>query len=224
MRVDQKALSKIAKLQVAGVAQEDICDVMGLTAEQLTEATASADFKSLSSRMLVEQVEQDELLNGGWDTVESLALTAVVKNLQLMPDPKYALAAAQVANKAQRRSSVSPKLITPQNGKRFSIRLEQIFVNGLRGGLTPPEGDGALTLRTARIEPRKQQDFLPLNKVEEILTHEPEPLPAHLNGAEAAPGSTTVSQNTLDEVTAPEHNSGPVAQRFVFAGEFDSDE
>jgi hypothetical protein len=211
---DQKIMDKIAKLHIAGVRDEDICDVMGMEPEVLESVFLHAEFKRLLGRLTIEKLEQDELLNGGWDTVEALAVNAVIKNLSLMPDPKYALAAAQVANKAQRRSSVAPKLITPQNGQRFQIRLEQIFVNGMQGGLITDAATPALNLRPAKAEPRKQQDFLPLNKVEELLTV-PEPaLPAPEPGT-----SRTISSAILAEVRAPD-----VLERFVYDGEFDAPE
>ena len=160
--------SRIAKMEAMGVANGDIARATGLSAGRITQIQSNDEYKLILTEASADNLERNIMMNKGWDSVEEQSLAIVVENLVSVPDPDYALKAAALANKAQRRNAGN-RTLEPGRGNFAVINLNASFVEKVNrlfeeGGGENGGDDG----RTLEL-PKKDSDFLPPNAVEKLL-------------------------------------------------------
>lgn len=143
--MNPQILEKLARLQVMGVADEEMCQIAGVAKDVLDGVFATSEFLEIAARIKGEQYVQMEQVNRGWDAVEEFAVAKVMETLSGgFADPDYALRAAVLANKANRRGKNglgvhqnAPLVIQP--GLQSVIQLHVNLVNKLQQNLEVTE-------------------------------------------------------------------------------------
>lgn len=155
----------ISNLLFQGASLEDIGRVVGLAAADIKDLQDNnAEFQAIQSEILREKHESDTTRDQGWDRLEETALANVLETMQWNKDPEFALKAAMIANRANRRTArpANQALQAPANaGSRAVISLNLAFIQRLQSGALQP--------RTLEMVPNKQSDVLSPTTVENAL-------------------------------------------------------
>ena len=166
------AQTKLANMVALGIAEEDICDILGCSMAEYYETLKAPGIAELIRREKEGRFRAFSDLNDGWNTVEEMGVAAVVQVLQTNPDPSFALAAATHANKMRRRDPMRTgcenertgnETIQPQAGNTVVVQLNQDFVQKLE-----KRGDAPLKALNGGGLP-KEVDTLPLPEAEKML-------------------------------------------------------
>lgn len=116
-----------------GVPHSQVAAATGLSEVEISEVSESPDFQQVLAEKASAQHTKYATLNDGWDMMENLSMNTVLTHLQMSPDPDFALKAAVMANKAQRRGQYNPGNVIPgQAGVRAVINLSANFINQLQ--------------------------------------------------------------------------------------------
>lgn len=124
-------LEKIAKMELFGVSQKQIAETSGLTDGRISQIINSDEYKVIKGELETTYIENNQTLNEGWDQLEALALNQLVEVLQWSQDADFALKAAAMANRANRRGN-SNQPLDGRVGVRAVIHLQQVFVERLQ--------------------------------------------------------------------------------------------
>lgn len=127
-------LEKLAKLAYDGASTKSISQCFNVEESQILEIIETDEYKKQLSVITVENLEQAQLLDKGWEGVESFAVSRVLNELQHNPDPDFALKAAQVANKAIRRNGTMRQNtpIQVNNNLQAVINIQPAFAKTLQ--------------------------------------------------------------------------------------------
>lgn len=158
----QLAIERVAKMDHAGVSQDQIATACNIDAVKLMELMETPKYKEALATIAAETFDKMDVLNGGWDMVENLAMNKVVDHLQKVPDADYALKAAALANKAVRRGKHenSPIGIQPNNQAIINVSLQ--FADKLQQNFQ------VQTKQVADLK-KKDNNFLPPKSVQNLL-------------------------------------------------------
>ena len=126
-----RSYEKLAKMVLMGVPYEQIGEVFGISKGRVSQITATDEYSQIAARVGVEEFEKFDTLNKGWDAVESLSVAQIVQSLQTSHDPDFALRAATLANKAQRRGAYNRPIGIPSTERTVRLTLNQNFVTKL---------------------------------------------------------------------------------------------
>lgn len=133
----EKYYDKVASMLAVEVPHAQIAAVTGLSEAEIGELVNNDSIKTLIQENALASYNKYETLNEGWDMMENLGMNGVLAHLQMNPDPDFALKAATLANKAQRRGQHKPGNVIPgQAGVRAVINLSANFINQLQQNLT----------------------------------------------------------------------------------------
>lgn len=171
--VDVATRARAGSLAAHGLTDVAIADVLLLSLEQVKSCRESEEFKVKYAEVAKEQIDRQIDLAEGWDAVEEKAVQAVLESLQYNRDPKYALAAANVANKAERRKQIrdtAPAIDASKAAGGTNIivlKLNQNFITSQRGDESAKIID--VTPIDKSLIPRKQVDLPTPKAVEEFL-------------------------------------------------------
>lgn len=124
--VDAITRARIGSLSAHGVPDLQIADILFLTSEQVVACKFSEEFKKKYAEVAEDQIQKQIDLAEGWDAVETKGLEQVLTTLDYNRDPKFALAAATMANKALRRKNQAgnaPVIDASQTGRNNIIVL-----------------------------------------------------------------------------------------------------
>lgn len=161
--IKDEIFTRIAKLKGMEVPEHQIAAAVGLDEEKLAVILASEKYKAKFSELQLGKYDRHETLNEGWDTVEDDALATVLTYLKTTNDPEYALKAAAMANKAQRRGAHANVPINGGVQAAAVIQLNAVFVKKLqmlRGG----QPDGALINGNG-----KRVDAMDVSRVQKLM-------------------------------------------------------
>ena len=162
--MEHAKLEKLTKLIHYGAALDEICAIVGGSQEQVQTLIESAEVQNKLAELKLNAIETSETRNTGWDAVEEQALAQVLEKLQSVPDPDYALKAAMIANKAQRRNAMHENTpIQPQVNMQTVINLHPRFVRQVQ-----KQGFEINADEKPQIA-RKMQNFLQANRVQKLL-------------------------------------------------------
>lgn len=156
-------LGKIAKMDFAGVPERQIAAACNIPVAKLLALQETGKYQTTLAEVASESFEKLDVLNGGWDMVENLAMNKVVEHLQKVPDPDYALKAVVAANKAVRRGRHSNDPISVQPGQQAIINVSLSFADKLQQAFT-------INSSAAKELKKKDDNFLPPKAVNELLT------------------------------------------------------
>ena len=169
MSLNAAKLEKIARMALFDVPEAQIAKAVGL--EDIADYIESQEYKDVLARISTEYFEQNQQLNDGWNSVEALALTAVIDNLTWSKDPDFALRAAGMANKANRRGDVTQQPINGQAGARAVFHLTQNFIQKLQNFGDENKGvvNGNADLGIENKPAHKDTDYMVPEKVEKLF-------------------------------------------------------
>jgi hypothetical protein len=164
-------LTRIAKLKSMEISNTQIAAAVGLDEPQLELVLASPAYKEKFSALQLEKYESHDMMNSGWDAIEEEAAGTVLAYLRERPDPEYALKAAAMANKAQRRGSHANVPIMGGVTAAAVINLNAVFVNKLQTMREQPAGRtfeaGGEGKRVDALDIKSVQDLMK-SDVEEV--------------------------------------------------------
>lgn len=134
MSVEQvkEAFTRIAKMEHAGVSQDQIAQAFNLDVASLAEVQATDRYREELASIAAEAFDRVDVMDEGWDVVENLAMNKVAEHLHHAADPDYALKAAMVANKAVRRSKHVNEAIGVQPNTQAVIHVNMQFADKLQ--------------------------------------------------------------------------------------------
>lgn len=158
----QDAINRIAKMDFAGVPEKQIAAACNITIAKLIELQKTEKYKSELADIGLASFEKVDVLNGGWDMVENLAMNKVVAHLQNGVDPDFALKAATLANRAVRRGRNTNAPITVQPGQQAVINVSLSFAEKLQQAFI-------VNPQVAKELKKKDDNFLPPKAVNELL-------------------------------------------------------
>lgn len=159
----QEAIDRIAKMDFAGVSENQIAAACNISVGKLSELQETEKYKISLANIASESFEKADVLNGGWDMVENLAMNKVVDHLQRLPDPDYALKAAALANKAVRRGQHGNNPIAVQPGQQAIINVSLSFADKLQQAFV-------INPQAPKQLKKKDNNFLPPKAVNALLT------------------------------------------------------
>ncbi len=173
---DRQQLVKIAKMAMFEVPQVQIARAVGLTEGRISQILITDDYRDVLAELSTDYFEQNQTLNDGWDTLEANSLKCLMDNLKWNNDPDFALRAAGVANKANRRGSAANRTIDGQAGARAIFHLTANFIEKCQqnfGTVVNANGEtnGQLNLKKPNEEApeQKDSDFMVPEKVEKLF-------------------------------------------------------
>lgn len=161
----REKLDKIARMRLHEVPLSEIAAIVGISESRISQICATEQYQEIYSKLAYEIVEQYNTLNDGWDSVEALALDCVVKHLEWQKDPDFALRAATMANRANRRGRFNNVPLQGRTDVRAVINLSAKFVQKFEQHFTPQPN----VPRNLNGNPDKKIDMLP-RKASDVLT------------------------------------------------------
>lgn len=167
--VDVEIARKAGVLAAFGLQERDIVDALLLSHEQMVAAKGMPEYKESYSRQLSQRAQRAVDLEEGWDTVEERAVAVVLETLAHQRDPKFALHAAYIANKAVRRNPamVGRVIDASKVGNTIQITLNKTFINN------SVNGEGATVNiqqnSSPKVLPKRNADVLSPMQVSKLL-------------------------------------------------------
>lgn len=169
-------LEKIARMVLYDVPHTQIALAVGVSESRVTQIIETDDFKNTMQSIASERFEQDSSINTGWDHLEAVALKNVLEKMQWNADPEFALKAAMMANKAQRRGQFNNRPLDGRDGVRAVINLTAAFIDQLNQSTVNvgKNGNSAPVLEMSRENgpdspEQKKQDFLPPERLDDLF-------------------------------------------------------
>lgn len=159
---------KLARMELHGVPRKQTAAAMGLSESRISQIIELVEYQSAAEVIAAENFEEQQMINKGWDGIEALGITRVVRALQNDPEPEFALRAAVFANKAARRGGFAQNPISQSAGIRTVINLNSTFVDKLQQNFEIKKDKTSVL-----IEKQKGSDFLGAKAVQELLQKKP---------------------------------------------------
>lgn len=158
----QTALERVAAMKSQGIADDQIANACGIELDVLLKIYEKQAFKDQLAKLSSEAFDKHTTLNEGWDIVENLGMNKVIEHLQKMPDPEFALRAAAMANKAQRRGRHNNNPINAIPNGQVTIHLQANFADKMASNFSISE-------RKPEEVKQKDNNFLPPKSVQQLL-------------------------------------------------------
>lgn len=154
VEVDEATAMRAAALAAYGCSDEEVCQTLIITKEQLFVAKSLDAYKQQFADKAQERLAQQIDISTGWDGVEQKAVAKVLSALGHTEDPNYALAAARVANQARRRVGMdNARTIDPSKvGQIMHIRLNQKFVTNVQNNGINVQEKSERTIEHKRVD------------------------------------------------------------------------
>lgn len=160
----EKLVNQFAELRTNGAPKQVIMDALGLTEDDFSKLSSREEIKEAVTKAEVERAKTSAVFDTNWDTVEDLALKSVARELQINPDPEFALRAAAVANKAVRRRREDAKLAA-QNSLSYGTQVNTNNIAILNLSKNFIQQLQAETTESARRQISIQRDSLAVQKL-----------------------------------------------------------
>ncbi len=156
---------KIARLMLCDVEQAKIGEIVGLTQPRISQIKSDPRFQAIFAECAAESEKDENIYNKGWDAIEELGMAKVIDRLRYTHDPEFALKAATLANKANRRglNGNAPVISAVDAGARVIVQLNQTFVERVQ------EMDVSKDAIPVGATVKKQSDMLEPARVEKLL-------------------------------------------------------
>lgn len=158
----QEAIDRIAKMDFAGVPEKQIATACNISTVKLAELQKTEGYRVALATIASESFENMDIVNGGWNMVENLAVNKVAEHLNKVVDPDFALKAAAYANKAIRRGRHSNEPIAIQPGQQAVINVSLLFAEKLQQAFT------VNSYATKKLK-KKDDNFLSPKAVDALL-------------------------------------------------------
>lgn len=172
----QKMVQQFAELRLNGAPKQVIMDALGLTEDDYSKLASREEVKEAVAQSEISRAKTSQVFDTNWDTVEDLALKAVAMELQINPDPDYALRAAAVANKAVRRRR-EDMLVAAKAGQIYQqvntnniaiLNLPKVFMQQLAVE-TPQSATKQIELQRESTSIQKMHDSVDVSIVKDAF-------------------------------------------------------
>jgi hypothetical protein len=168
--VQRDHYERIARMHLMEVPLKQIAAVCNLSESRISQIIESDEnYAGVQSEIAASVIESQGILNQSWDMVESLGVNAVFEALRHNPDPDFALRAAAIANRANRRGG-NQAIPVGQAGVRAVITLNATFAERLQQNFQVNTGS------MAELPEKKATNFLSSGSVEKLLANGKEKL------------------------------------------------
>lgn len=165
--VRDRLVERVAVLAAIDTPQKQIAAAVGLSEGRISQIVNTPAVAARIAELKGEKLEQNKMLNDGWDSLEEEALGCALEYMKTVKDPEYALRAAKVANTANRRHAggVMNGVIHGNGTAQATINLSTIFVERLQ----------LMQVNTAELsQERHIVDAMAVSEIETLLAP-PEP-------------------------------------------------
>lgn len=163
--VDAVTRARVGSLAARGITDSQIADVLLLSVEQVMACRGTEEYKKKYAEVAEEAIQAQIDRDEGWDAIETKALEVVMQTLAYNRDPRFALSAAALANKASRKvNETGPKVIdnSRQTTNVIVLNLNKTYVNKV-------SESGVGGSRPITIDQKKRSDLPSPKSVEELL-------------------------------------------------------
>jgi len=173
--VDEATRTRAGSLAAHGLNDYQLVDVLLLTYEQVISVKESVEYRAKYAEVADAAITQQLTMAEGWDAIEEEAIKKILTTMQYNSDPKYALAAAQIANKAERRRRIKDTAPVIDASKAGGNTTNVIILKMNRNFISVQEGNENTRTIDAQVVnkndvPRKLSDLPNPKQVEEILS------------------------------------------------------
>lgn len=158
----QLAIARVAGMKNAGMSDDQIASACQVSLEVLAKIYERDAYKDELGKLVEDEFDKFTTLNEGWDMVENLAMNKVIEHVQKMPDPDFALRAAAMANKANRRGRHNNTPIAAIPNGQVTIQLTANFADRMQQNFTIAE-------RKPEAIEKKDNNFLAPKSVQALL-------------------------------------------------------
>lgn len=159
--LDRDKLERIANMMVHGVPAVQIAEAVNLSEGRISQLKTEDHFKQMLAEANDDFLQAQLDINDSWNKMEMKALGIVNSYLEWSKDPDFAMRAATMANRAERRGKNTNVPLSASNGKRVGITISSRLATRLGG----PE-DAKVINGNGEIA---EIDTLAPSKVEELL-------------------------------------------------------
>jgi hypothetical protein len=166
-----KLRRKAGVLAAFGLADKTIADTLFVSLEQVAAIKETHEFKQSCAKQTEERTQRLIDLEQGWDGIEEASTAQVLHHLMHSRDPEFALRAAMVANRAQRRSPATlGRVIDASNvGNVITLTVNRNYVQNI----TNQENGGKKATVEIQGEvkeiPRKASDISSPKRLADLL-------------------------------------------------------
>jgi hypothetical protein len=164
LTTEDRRMEKLVRMELAGISRAQSAMALGVSESRVSQLLESDQCKEMLQQVSTENFEQNELVNKGWDSVETMSIARVVSALKHDPDPEFALKAAAIANKAVRRGTHNNTPIAQNMGVRAVIQLNASFVDKLQQNFHMEKSNHAESAQKV-----KDSNFLGAAGVQQLL-------------------------------------------------------
>jgi len=124
----------IAKHKVMGMDSEAIKSIIGCELQDIQEVESTELYKAVRAQCAMAYAALTADQTTGWDAIENIAMTQLLKRLPFEKDSEFLLRAAAVANKAVRKHGKESGVLDPSLKRgTVAITLTQRLVSRLNG-------------------------------------------------------------------------------------------
>lgn len=156
------AIARVAGMKNAGMPDDQIATACGVSVDILAKIYEKDSYKQEMAKLVEGEFDKFTTLNEGWDMVENLAINKVLDHVSKMPDPEFALRAAAMANKANRRGRHNNQPIAAIPNGQVTIHLTANFADRMQNNF-------AISERKPEAIEKKDNNFLPPKGVQALL-------------------------------------------------------
>lgn len=168
----KEMLEKIASMKLANYPQSQIAEAIGVDDSRVSQLMEKESFKQVYQELSSKKFGLHNELDNSWDDIENKSLDIIKQHLSFSNDADYALRAAAVANKSQRRTSASNTPLPVGEGLRAVVELPINFIqqiNNTQINIQQQAGETTPDL--------KEHDFLTAEAVHDHLgVTDPDPV------------------------------------------------
>ena len=155
MALAEAVVDRIAKLVVMKVPYRQIAMAVGINPNKIESVCKLPKVQAQVQILTVADIEENALVDSGWDAVEQEAIGTVLEQLKVSPDADFALRAAAAANRAQRRGGNNRETMAAKTTTTAVIELSAVFIEKLQ---TMQIGMDAINVNAKRVDTLNVQD------------------------------------------------------------------
>lgn len=171
MEFEPETIAKVGKLVAYGFVDSEIADTLLITVEDVQGIRLLPEFRKAQASELEAKATQQILLSEGWDAIEERALEKVLQGLNYNTDPRFALAAAKIANSATRSHSHNGRKVLDAGraGSTVVLHLGDKFIQNVQINGVPMDRKSIVDANGNPQIEKKVSDVVSPHRVMEIL-------------------------------------------------------
>ena len=166
--VEEKAMSLLG----SGIAAESVAAALGVSPSRISQLLSNKTFAKDVAALRYATLQEHNVRDGKYDTLEDLLIIKLEKSLPLMVRPDTILKAISTINGAKRRGQSSPEQVNNQTNivnlilptvlaKQFSVKIDlnnQVIKAGDQELVTMPSGNLLKQVEDAACIKEQQQE------------------------------------------------------------------